>query len=356
MDRLPVPGNSIEDYFEFAEWELRLDRTMDRIEDRLFDYPRIALDWSQRLDPLFARRPESVTATHRIRAAALRATASSLCGALETSCADMTTIVGRARELGNDLPEDIGGWIHAKYAVMLIKLGHIDVAHEVIAAGLDSLTSKSEPVKAVTAQLYLARGRIHRHERDWQRAFDWCKKAYDLATHRRSREGGYYRRGDVTRAAAVLNLVQLAQLLSGDPQHCLRMLTEQCKFRVYRSIRSNWGFAPYHEIATTHIFGRLQAKAGNVRAAIDNLEFSARAYLRSSCPLEALETSIDLAALAPEHPSITRVIETIFRQSMLSPRLAEYVATRKRNQIAEDSELLALIAEERRRRHLPQAA
>ncbi|MEM8963441.1 MAG: hypothetical protein AAGD38_18305 [Acidobacteriota bacterium] len=313
-------------YVAEVDWENRLHLAMDRVEDALFDYPARAVDMARQLPELFAIYPARVTAVHHLRADALETTALGLVSALDEANKTMAELLLRARQL-SDLPEDLGGWLHAKYASMLIRLRRFDEAFEVIDKGLELLNLKTPEVMAARAQLEMCHGMIYQARCDWMPARRHYEIAYRLVNHRDEIKGGYYRRGDITKTAAMLNLVAVTAAEESDPVELLAFL-DRAKIKARHNIRSYWGFAPYHEVATTDIIGRLQLNAKRFPEALVNLEFAARGFLRLGLRLEALDTTLYLVELEPKLQTVDQVFRTIERDRTLSDALIQLVKDR----------------------------
>ncbi|MEM8960935.1 MAG: hypothetical protein AAGD38_05615 [Acidobacteriota bacterium] len=346
MDHILGPTGSLLDYAAAVEWEHRLDLTMDRVEDALFDYPAAAFQWTtEQLPELFDVFPNRVTLVHRLRAEALQATAMGLTGALEEGETKLAKVLEHSRQT-SEIPQDLYGWMHAKHASMLIRLDRPDDALESTDRGFEQLHKKTPAVQAVRAQLQMCVAWLTRLRRDWLNARDQYRSAYDMVNHRKRVPGGYYRRGDITKTAAFLNLVNMTAQLAPSATEQLAYLARQA-IAPRHDIRSEWGFAPYHEVITSSFIGRLQMQAGTLSPAKANMEFAARGFLKLHMPIEALEAALDLAALEPSHQTVERVFRTIVRDQQLSPRLVDLI---RRGAVDEASAIRQEIASLREKR------
>ena len=345
MDVLLRPGDSIRTYFWNVDWERRLHITMDRIEDALFDYPAAAFEWAQELPELFALRPARVTDVHQLRAEALEATARGLVGRLEEAEANLADVLTRAKA-SRAMPEDLVGWMHAKYASMLIRLDRNDEAARVIDEGHDRLVLKTPEVTTARAQLHICQALIHHSRGDWVKARAHYKIAYDMTEHRKKIQGGYYRRGDITKTSALVNFLHVTAHLEPDVKKRLAYISNELILPRH-SIRADWGFAPYHEVVTAAMVGRLQMEAGETLQALPNVEYSARGFLKLRMPVEALDMVLDLAAIQPHHQTVSRVFRFVLQQKRLSPKLIELV---RRGGLDHAAAIRQEIAAERKRR------
>ncbi|MEM8960957.1 MAG: hypothetical protein AAGD38_05725 [Acidobacteriota bacterium] len=315
--------DSLKLYMSRDDWANRLHRAMDRIEDTLFDFPAQALELVYQLPDVFAVHPTEVMPLHELRAKALEATATGLIGSLEDAERQMSPLLQRAQQM-SDLPEDLNGWLHAKYASMLLRLERVDEAVEVIDHGFEVLNHQTPEVVAVRAQLQMCRAFRHRLADEWTMARDIYERAYKAVKHRNEIKGGYYRRGDITKVAAFLNLISVNGFVEPDPRKQLAYLA-QADIKPRRGIQSSWGFAPYYQVITTENIGRLQLAIGEDSAALVNLEFAARGYLKLEMKLEALEATLHLAKLEPAHQTVERVVRVIKNDTNLSPELLALV-------------------------------
>ncbi|MEM8963979.1 MAG: hypothetical protein AAGD38_21015 [Acidobacteriota bacterium] len=327
---------------------MRLHLAMDRVEDALFFHPARALSLCDELDRLLTREPDRVAIDHRLRAEGLGATALGLTGKVHLAAERLGDVVARATS-ETRMPQDVLGWLYAKYATVLIKLARHDEAEQLVATGLSRLTKKSEPVRAVMAQLILARGRIQHDRGEWEAARDSCLEAYRLAEHRIRAEGGYYSRGDITRGTALFNLVRIIEELENSPEKALAFLAEH-RIEPFHNFRRDWGYAPYHEVLTVRLTGTLLAKTGRRREAITETAWAARGFVKLGMPFDALETALDLAELDTDHREVIRTMTEIANTLEISPELhALIVQGEPHRSHRERLRLRSLIALERQR-------